>query len=129
MLTELKPLGKTYAHYYGDIVRRLFLTAAVIMLVTLPYVSSQLSTPLSIIGIVAIGFFAGLMNPISHWPVYVNTAIAGGAVVIFEAYAVNFYQTSSLTGGLFLINQVLAILFLLAFYFSTKTIRAMVLGQ
>jgi hypothetical protein len=117
-------------HYYGDIVRKLFFAAAILMLFGLPFFSERVPVPTiwSLVAIVTIGFLAGLTNPVKSFPAWVNTIVSGIAVIIFEAFAVMTYRDIG-PDVLFLANQALAILFLIALYFSTKTLRAMVLEQ
>ena|SRR3989344_1853608 len=118
-------------HYYGDVVRKLFLAAAVIMLVTLPFFNERLpvSVMVSLLIIVGIGLFAGITNPVKFWPAFIDTAVSIVAVVVFEYYAVVFYQTYSAKDALFWLNQGLAVMFMFALYFSTKTFRGMILGR
>ncbi len=118
-------------HYYGDIVRKLFFAAAILMLASLPFFSDRLpvSTIDSLVIIVAIGFFAGLTNPVEPFPAIINTLTSGVAVVIFEYYAVLTYQLNSASDPLFLADQALAIIFLFALYYGTKTLRAMMIDK
>ncbi|MGE5041469.1 MAG: hypothetical protein ACM3IJ_01040 [Candidatus Levyibacteriota bacterium] len=116
-------------HYYGDTVRKLFLAGAVFMLIALPFMSTFLSVPIyvSILAAIAIGVFAGITNPLQVWVAILNFILAVLAVIMFEYAAVNGYQTYSLTHRTFWVNQILAINFLVALYYSTKTVRGMFL--
>ena len=118
-------------HYYGDIVRRIFLSVAVIMLATLPFFTERLpvSVPISLLIIILMGIFAGVTNPVKLFPAFIDFAVSLGAVVVFEYYAVRFYQEYSSTDMLFWLNQGFAFLFLFALYFSTKTLRGMLLDK
>lgn len=113
-------------HYYGDVVRFLFLLAAVIMLVTLPFLNPSLPIPLifSILIILTIGLVAGVTNPLQKSTSVITTGISSIALVVFEYYAVTTYLASSFTSLLFIVNQTLALIFLFALYYSTKTLRA-----
>ena len=119
------------AHYYGDIVRKLFIAGAVIMLLFLPFVLDRLPVSLfvSLLAIICFGLFAGLTNPKQIWVEVVNLIISIAAVVFFEFYAVNFYMLYDAWDLLFLAHQVLAILFFVALYYSTKTVRGMLLSE
>jgi len=119
------------AHYYGDIVRKLFFAAAILMLAGLPFFADRLpvSTIESLVIIVAIGFFAGLTNPVEPFPAIINTLTSAVAVVVFEYYAVLNYQLNSVGDSLFLVDQALAIIFLFALYYGTKTLRAMIVDK
>lgn len=116
-------------HYYGDTVRKLFLVGAVFMLASLPAMSSYLPVPLyvSILAAICIGVFAGITNPLQTWAAVLDLLISLTAVVIFEYQAVNGYQMYSFTHRTFWVNQILAIDFLIALYYSTKTVRGMLL--
>lgn len=118
------------AHYYGDVVRKLFFAAAIVMLAGLPFFSDRLpvTTIWSLVAIVTIGFLAGLTNPVKQPPAWINTITAAIAVFIFEYFAVMTYQSYG-SDMLFWSDQLLAILFLVALYFSTKTLRAMMIEQ
>lgn len=113
-------------HYYGDVVRFLFLLAAVIMLITLPFLNPNLPVPLimSILIILTIGLVAGVTNPLQKNTSVITTGISSIALVVFEYYAVTTYLASSFTSLLFIVNQTLAVIFLFALYYSTKTLRA-----
>ncbi len=114
-------------HYYGNRVRQLFFVAAGIMLIGLPFVKSELAVPefLSIVAVVVLDFLAGLTNPKQVWVNWANTVIAGLALVIFEVFAVRAYGARD--AYFFAVNQGLALIFLIALYFNTKTLRGMLL--
>lgn len=116
-------------HYYGDTVRKLFMAGAILMLISLPFMSAFLSVPIyvSILASIAIGIFAGITNPLQVWVAVLNFTLSVIAVVMFEYAAVNGYQTYSLTHRTFWVNQILAVNFLVALYYSTKTVRGMFL--
>ena len=117
-------------HYHGTIVRRLFLIAGIAMMATLPFFSELIFLPsfISVLGIVIIAFLAGLESPEKRWVLVLNTAIASLACALFEYQAVHFYVTSTtdttLDRWFFWVNQGLAIIFFLALYYSSKTLRA-----
>jgi hypothetical protein len=115
------------SHYYGDNVRKLFVAGAIIMTAMLPFFSARVSEPvtLSIIGILVLGVAAGLTSPKQPLTAMLDMLIALAAVVIFERYAVRLYGEGEGTSLFFLINQTLSIIFLIALYFATKTLRGM----
>lgn len=116
-------------HYYGDVVRRFFIVGALLMLISLPFMNSYLQVPLqiSILAAICIGVFAGITNPLQMWAAVLNFALSIISVVVFEYQAVNGYQMYSLTHRTFWVNQILAVNFLVALYYSTKTVRGMML--
>lgn len=123
--------GNPIPHYYGDMVRFFFLFAAVIMLVTLPFVNNLLPVPLlaSIFAILFLALIAGLTNPSQKWTAVLNSIVAISGFVTYEYYAVNAYLAAASSSLLFITNQTLAIVFLLASYFATKTLRSFLLGN
>ncbi|KKQ77373.1 MAG: hypothetical protein UT00_C0013G0004 [Parcubacteria group bacterium GW2011_GWA1_38_7] len=118
-------------HYYGDLVRFLFMLAAIIMLITLPFLIGKLPVPLyiSIMVILAIGVLAGITNPLQKWISILNGLISTAALFIFEFYAVNSFSTSGVKTLYFITNQLLAVVFLFALYYSIKTLRAMFIKE
>lgn len=117
--------GKS-AHYHGDVVRKLFILGAIIMVVTLPFLSHRLPTSpfVSILIIILLGSTAGFISPKGTWVIPMNFIISAVAVLAFEYYAIDAYTKYSATDSLFLTDQALAIIFLFALYYSAKTFRA-----
>ncbi len=115
-------------HYYGNLVRRLFLGGAILMLLTLPFLNALLPVPLfySLLIIIVLSLVAGFTSPVKRWAIALNEAIAIIAVLSFEYYAVTYYVMYSAGSSLFLVNQLLALDFLIALYFNTKTLREMI---
>ena len=113
-------------HYYGDVVRRLFIASALIMIGTLPFVNHLLpvSSVVSIIVVIMIGSLAGFLSPKKGWVIILDFVISMGGVLVFEVYAIDSYAKQQAGGLLFFINQTLAIVFLFALYYSAKTVRA-----
>ncbi len=118
-------------HYYGDAVRFLFMLAAIIMLITLPFLSGKLPVPIyfSILVILIIGVLAGITNPLQKWISVLNAVISIGALSAFEYFAVKSLINNKVTTLYFITNQVLAFVFLFALYYSIKTLRALYLKQ
>lgn len=110
-------------HYYGDIVRKIFLICALIMLFTLPFIKGNLTSPIfySILTILVLTFFAGMTNPKQ------KTVVISDVIVSVLSFGVFTYQAVTRFEGFltlfFITNLVLALLSLLAFYWSIKTIR------
>jgi hypothetical protein len=109
-------------HYYGDIVRVLFLTAGLVMLVSLPFYHNLTQLPLiiSIMIILGMGLLAGLTNPKVIYVIVFDVAISLCALFITEYFAVVYFHEQILYS---LINQGLAILFFISLYYSSKTLR------
>lgn len=115
-------------HYYGDMVRRLFILAGVVILVMLPVLQSALSVPLlaTILAVIVIAFFAGFTNPLQKSVAFFNILISAGGLILFEYQAVLSYVPEKIT-FLFGTHQLLAIIFFFALYYSVKTLRGMML--
>lgn len=122
-------MDKKLRHYYGDLVRKLFLAAAIFMLIMLPFMNRFLEVPLYISILIAIGIsiFAGITNPVQTWAAVLDFIIALIGSITAEYYAVMGYTNYSVYHRTFWANQILAIIFLIALYYSTKTVRGMFL--
>lgn len=124
----LEHRSRKIPHYHGDIVRKLFVAAGVILLVALPIFSELLpiSTISLIVAIVVMIFFAALTNPKLRWTNIIDVLIATVGVVVFEFLAVVNY---AIDGMSFIASQALALIFLFALYYSARTARAIATGQ
>lgn len=113
------------AHYYGDIVRKLFMAAGFVMLITLPFVNNRLpiSFNVAILVIMAIDIFAAFTNPLWKWVAGVDTAISLAGFLFYSYYTVAIYQQHSVYDILFWTDLTLGIIFFFALYFSSKTFR------
>ena len=122
---------KLSLHYYGDMVRSLFMLAALVMLLTLPFVNKILPVPLlvSILAILFLGIFAAITNPMQKWTSMINVLISVSAFANFVYYTVDSYYKYSIQSLLFWTNQTLSIIFLFAIYYSIKTLRGMFLRK
>lgn len=131
-MAELKDFFKIRAgaHYYGDMVRALFLAGAVVMLVALPFFTNLLPVPatIAIFIILAVGTIAGLTNPKQKWVMILNVLISTMAFIVFEYYATVAFTSYSVS-NFFLLNQTLALIFFVAFYYSMKSLRGSLLDK
>lgn len=116
-------------HYYGDIVRYLFLAAGILMLIGLPIFQDYINLPvlISVCSIAILGIAAGLTNPQQMISATANFVIAVAGFIIFAYNAVIAYGAEITDDKFLLSNVVLAVLFLFALYFSMKTLRARLL--
>lgn len=111
-------------HYHGDMVRVLFVAIAMLIFLTefvgarLPFTSAGI---ISIVLILVIS--AGITNPVQKWIHIVNMVISIFGTMIFGSIALSKLNvpgaTFSQTGAVVLI----AVLFLAALYFATRTVR------
>ena len=124
-----RSVGPAVPHYYGDVVRILMLVGAGSALLVIPFSSGFLHDAFIfdiIIGL-AIVASAALTNPHSRMLVTSDALLSALAVVFFEMDAFQNYQAGELVT--FVFYEGIAILFILAFYFSLKTARAFMLRQ
>ena len=121
--TDDEEKHKKIPHYYGDIVRVIFVIAGILMLVFLPIFKDLIVVPvgIAIFVIISVDLFAGLTNPLQKWISLINLFISLSAFIIFETIAVDYFSTSEKLYAS--VNQILAFLFFLSLYFSTKTFR------
>lgn len=111
------------AHYYGDMVRKIFLICGLVILITLPFLKSNISSPTfySVVVILVLTFLAGMTNP------RLRVVIVGDVVVSLISFCVFAFEAitkfTDLVDLLFITNLTLAILFLFAFYWSVKSLR------
>lgn len=124
----MEPMEPSVPHYYGDIVRRLFVLAAAVMSFSAPFYTSNLrvALPFVVLGAIVLLAIAALMNPHKKIIIIAGAVAAGVGMLIYETWALFDYKTS--TWEEFILRQILAFVFMSAFYFSMKTLRAFVLG-
>lgn len=114
------------AHYYGDIVRRVFLIAAATMFVTIPFVKMYVYMPIyaTLLAVIALVLASGMTSPRKKVMSFVDLIISIGGVLLFGYQAVVF--VSAAPAYFFLLNLALGLLFLSSLYFASKTVRGMV---
>lgn len=126
---DLKPLD----HYYGDVTRILFLIAGVVLLFAIVR-DREFLTLYMIVGVfsvLALTILAGLTSPRTQNPLMRKVIVADFAVsvlmfLLFEYLAISAYiKVHTLTDEIFFMRQCLALIFIIAVYFSTKTVRGM----
>lgn len=118
---------RTYLrHYYGDIVRRLFLAGGVVLLVLIPWQKDIF--PVGSFGLIFLviifAIIAGLTNSRKRWIATLNVVTAALALLIFGYFAIDAYTREEDKFSIFFIaRQILALLFFFALYYSAKTLR------
>ncbi|MBI4121213.1 MAG: hypothetical protein HY457_03085 [Parcubacteria group bacterium] len=126
---------KGLVHYYGDNVRTIFLIGSIAVLLSLPLFTRLLTEtiiyPATVVAVLVIA--AGIANPAQRWTMVLNTIISAGAVAFFEYQALLVSHLPATDDWqqsfLFLENHVLALLFLIALYYSIKTTRGRLLKK
>lgn len=123
------PRWRDIPHYYGDAVRMLLLGTTVLVLVGAPFYADDLTSelPFIVAGAVVFVALAALTNPRNKMVMRLNAAAAGAGAVLFELWALGGYGTSDALA--FVLRQLPAVLLFFAFYFSLKTLRAMIMGM
>lgn len=116
-------------HYYGSFVRELLVGAAVLMLVASPLYTDniQVEFPFVLLGALAAALVAALTNPRVKSFSIMDAVVSGVGLVVFASWAI--FQYDSINILAFTIRILIALIFLFAFYFSMKTVRAFVLHQ
>lgn len=111
-------------HYYGDMIRKIFLICGFIMLSTLPFLKENISAPIfySLLLILILAFFAGMTNPKLRYIVVGDIFVSLVGFSIFAFSAISRFDNFNL---FIVTNLALAALFLYAFYLSIKTFRGM----
>lgn len=112
-------------HYHGDGVRALFVASAVLLIVAK---STGAELPLSTFGTVVAAVIlviaAGVTNPASRGIHWLNAALSVMGTLLFGRTAVNHYSAgTNIADTSFLFVEALALLSLIALYFTTRTIR------
>jgi hypothetical protein len=123
------PRFEQIPHYYGDVVRVLLLGTAVIMLGGAPFYADALTQqlPYLIVGAVIAVALAALTSPRSVFVMRLNAIASGVGAVVFEYWALWYYQSGSIIE--FTLRQVIALLCMFAFYYGLKTLRSMLMGD
>jgi len=124
---ERVPPHHNILHYHGDAVRALFVASAVLLIVAK---STGADLPLSTFGTVVTAVVlvvaAGITNPSLSWIHWLNFFIAAYGTILFGTTAVDRYRAgASAFGYSFIYIEALALISLLALYFTTRTIRGM----
>ena len=100
------------------------------MLLTLPLFTKLLpvTSLVSVLIVIVLGFVAGLVSPAHRTVVVVNTLVAALGMFFYEYYAVvgYFLPDGTQYRDLFVFtNQALAIIFFFALYYSSKSVRGL----
>lgn len=119
----------SFSHYYGDKVRQLFLLGGLIMLIGIPFFNAYLPIPafLSLMVVVVVTIVAGLTNPMQRWVMIIDVIASLIALLSFEYHAISRF--GDMPWLLFVVDQILSLIFFFALYFSTKTLRGIWVGD
>jgi len=110
-------------HYHGDIVRYLFLTSAILLILNLPVSKGpSLPLPLAIICMVILVISAGFTNRLKKAVVATDFIISVVGFFIAETYSVHIYKTTPFDGKDFFTYLAISVLLFFATYFSIRSI-------
>lgn len=119
------PFQQQLPHYYGDITRMIFIIVGVIMLFGLPTMTLVLRLPVivPVVAVVILALAAGFTSPRYRSSLLLNIWVSslGLAAFIYVSFFLTHLYVAN-KGWLFM-NQIIAALFLIALYFSVKSLR------
>jgi len=123
---ETLPPEKMHPHYYGTLVRKyLFFAAFIIMIGAL--VDSELRSFyifVGLFGVVGVTVLAGLTSPQKRAIMSIDVLVSATMFLIFEYFAIDAYaRYEDFSNTIFFFRQLIAVVFLITLYYSTKTIR------
>lgn len=117
------PFG-TVQHYYGDIVRVLFVAVAIMTGVAVPFIGNVLAGAyVGAPAIVALLVLAGLTNPLGRTVLVLDAIVSGFGVILTQLVAIAAFSNGLFP--LFAFLEFMSFLLMVALYFSVKTVRAM----
>ncbi|MBP9757658.1 MAG: hypothetical protein KBD06_03605 [Candidatus Pacebacteria bacterium] len=115
-------------HYYGDIVRIIFVICAVVVGLLAPLSGSvAVGTIIGMPIVLVLVVLAGFTNPHSRSIMILDTIAATLGVLLAEIFAVVSYQSGEML--IFLTFEALSFMLLVALYFSAKNVRAAMMGK
>lgn len=119
------PPHREIPHYHGDNVRVIFVVSAVVLIVAQSTGAElPLSTTAAVIGAILLVILAGITNPAQGWIHWANEFIAMFGVLLFGTSAIDHYRAGlSVFDSSFAYIETLALLSLIALYFTTRTVR------
>ncbi len=121
------PAWPLVAHYYGDVVRAIFVACAVILGLMIPFGGSIEAGLLGMPIVLALVVLAGFTNPHSKMIMILDTIAAVLGILMGEAYAIAAYLSHALF--VFMAFELLSLLLLVALYFSAKNVRAVMMHK
>lgn len=121
------PPRREIPHYHGDGVRGLFVVSAVVLIIAQSTGADlPLGTTGAVVSAVLLVIAAGITNPAQHSIHWFNALLAVSGALLFGTSAVDHYRAGfSVFDSSFVYIETLALLSLIALYFTTKTIRGL----
>jgi len=123
--SKVVPQRHEIQHYHGDSVRVLFFISAIVLIVAQSTGAElPLSTFPTVVLAVVLVVVAGVTNPAQSGIHWLNALIAIAGTLLFGTSAIDHYRAgSSIFDSSFAYIEALALLFLVALYFTVRTIR------
>lgn len=121
------PPRREIPHYHGDEVRVLFVVTAILLIVAKSTGADlPLSTFVTVASAVLLVVAAGITNPAQFWIHWANAFLAAYGTLLFGMTAIRHYRAGiSIFDPSFIYVEVIALLALLALYFTTRTVRGL----
>ena len=115
-------------HYYGDIVRMLFVGIAVVIGLCIPFLADRhLGVVIGVPFVVVLILLAGLTNPRGRIVLLADLIVSIIGIFFSEVTAISAYDVQA--WGWLAILEFVAMLFFVTAYFSVKTVRAMAMRK
>ncbi len=115
-----------HPHYYGDFIRRHLLFAGFVIMIA-ALIDSELRSFylfVGLFGVVGITVLAGLTSPQRRAVMFVDVLVSAIMFLIFEYFSISAYaRYENFTDRVFFFRQLIAVIYLIALYYSTKTLR------
>ena len=123
------PPASEIPHYHGDEARILFVINALVIIVAQSTGAQlPLSTTGAVVSATVLVIAAGITNPTISWIHWLNAVIAITGTLLFGTSAIDYYRAGvNLLAPSFIYLELLALLSLIALYFTTRTIRGRIL--
>lgn len=116
-------------HYHGDTVRLFLLGAAALLLFASPLYADSLKDqfPFLVFGAFVSVAVAALTDPHKRLSLMADAVVSGVGMTAYAGWGLLGYESADLVA--FVLRLAVAAIFLFAFYFSLKTVRAFALGE
>ena len=119
------PPRRGIPHYHGDEARTVFVVSAIVIIVAQSTGANlPLSTSGAVVSAAMLVIAAGVTNPATLWIHWFDGLLAFFGTILFGTAAINQYRAGmDIFNPSFTFLEALALLSLIALYFTTQTIR------
>lgn len=123
---KISASAKKHPHYYGSLIRQHFFFAGLLILIAV-FIDSELRSTYLTMGlfmVIALILLAGLTSRSNRMIVLIDVIVSAAMFLVFEYFAITtFVQYGNFANGIFILRQLIALVFLITMYYSTKTLR------